>query len=63
MRADAIEWLDVNAGCYLNRAARTAQVLDVRGRAASRAVFIMVFFMRFAPAQYKLISCPSGSFK
>ena len=27
------------------------------------AASIMVFFMRFSPAQYKLISCPSGSFK
>jgi hypothetical protein len=26
------------------------------------AAFITAFFMRFSPAQYKLISCPSGSF-
>jgi hypothetical protein len=34
-----------------------------QARAAFCAAFITVFFIRFSPAQYKLISWPSGSFR
>jgi hypothetical protein len=34
-----------------------------QARAAFCAAFITVFFIRFSPAQYKLISWPSGSLR
>src|ERR1700731_3558459 len=39
------------------------RMLKSHVRAALRAASITVFFMRFSPAQYKLISWPSGSLR
>ena len=42
---------------------RPAERRWVHPRAAFCAAFITVFFIRFSPAQYKLISWPSGSLR